>query len=150
MKLEISRHIWMQPVSLPVPVPQAQVCLHDSRECRNAEKWHFYNPCRFGALSGHQKALMRASSQILTAQQDSESLAASPTRVNSQSTLDAKQMLPWTRDISVSFGDAALWTLNTRATQNLLYHLITISQTAYEHKPGLLFSTWRVSILTVS
>lgn len=55
---------------------------------------HFDDPCRFGALSGHRKALTRALSQTLTAHPDSESSAASPTRQNSQSTLDAKQALP--------------------------------------------------------
>lgn len=64
--------------------------------------------CRYGALSGPLKAHMRAWSQILTARQDSESSAPSPTHMNSQSTLAAKLMLPWTLNISVSFGDALL------------------------------------------
>lgn len=51
---------------------------------------------------------MRASSQILTVHQDLESSAPSPTRANSQTTLAAKQMLPWTLNISVSSGDASV------------------------------------------
>lgn len=51
---------------------------------------------------------MKASSQILTAHQDSESSAPSPIHANSQSTLAAKQMLPWTLNTSASFGDASL------------------------------------------
>lgn len=66
-----------------------------------------YNPCRCGALPGHRKARMRAWSQILTVHQGLESSAPFPIHMNSQSTSAAKQMLPWTRNISASFGDAS-------------------------------------------
>lgn len=50
---------------------------------------------------------MRAWSQILTVRQGFESSAPSPIHTSSQSTLAAKQMLPWTPSTSVSFGSAA-------------------------------------------
>lgn len=68
----------------------------------------FFLTCRYGVLSGHPRALTKAWSPIPTAHQDFESSAPSPTHGNSQSTLDAKQMLRWTRNTSVSFGDTSL------------------------------------------
>lgn len=53
---------------------------------------------------------MRALWQILTVLRDSGSSAQCQIHVNSQSTLDAKQILPWTQITSVSFGDASLIT----------------------------------------
>lgn len=63
---------------------------------------------RYGALSGHRRAHTRVWSQILTARQDLESSAPSPIHRSSRSTLAARQMLPWTLNTSVIFGDASL------------------------------------------
>lgn len=63
---------------------------------------------RYGVLLGHLRAHMRVLSPIPTAHQDFESSVPSPTHGNSQSTLAAKQMLQWTQNISVSFGDTSL------------------------------------------
>lgn len=129
----------------------------------------FYYSCRYGAPSGHPKAHTRASSQILTVRPDSESSAPSPIHANSQSTLAAKQTLPWTLNTSVSSGDASLlspvcqrgvkWTFwenrltkslrmgNPRTTEtpialSLLIRLLNRTQCAC--------SVWRIAIFSAS
>lgn len=62
--------------------------------------------CRCGALPGRRKARTRASSRILTARPGSESSAPYPTPATSQSTLAARQALPWTQRTSATCGNA--------------------------------------------
>lgn len=123
-----------------------------------------YFTCRYGVLSGHRRAHTRGLSQILTAHQDSGSSAPSPTRVNSQSTLVVKRILPWTLDISVNSGDTSLlsvifqqgvkWTIwkiawdtdkvsldwDTRITETLNALPLHAYQSHYQDKMFLLYA----------